>query len=234
MTKDAPPRKVLLVEDEKSLREMLADNLEIERYKVFTAANAEEALPVVTGERPDLVILDVNLPGESGFDFCRRLRAEGIRTPVLMLTARAREADKVLGLELGADDYLAKPFGLPELLARVKALLRRASPGDYALDTVRIGVVEVDFRRRTTRKGARGEETPLTHFEAELLAFFIRHKGEVLERERILQTVWGLEGDPTNRTVDNYVVKLRQRFEKNPKRPVFFQTVHGTGYRFQA
>ncbi len=234
MTKLLPVRKILVVEDEKNLRGMLADNLEVERYKVFTAADAEEAFPLVTGERPDLVILDVNLPGESGFDFCKRLRADGVRTPVLMLTARAQEADKVLGLELGADDYLVKPFGLPELLARVKALLRRASPGDYDLGTLRIGDIEIDFKRRVTRKGARGEEIPLTHFEAELLAFFVRHKGEVLERERILEAVWGMEGDPTNRTVDNYVVKLRQRLEKNPRKPIHIQTVHGSGYRFQS
>lgn len=232
MTKSQPTRKVLVVEDEKTLRGMLADNLEAERYKVFTAADAEEAFPIVVAERPDLAILDVNLPGESGFDLCKRLRAEGVRTPILMLTARAEEADKVLGLELGADDYLTKPFGLPELLARVKALLRRSSPEDYELASAAVGDVEVDFKRRVTRRGKRGEEIPLTHFEAELLAFFFRHKGEVLERGRLLEAVWGLEGDPTNRTVDNYVVKLRQRIEKNPKKPVFIQTVHGSGYRF--
>ncbi len=224
-----PAQAILLIEDESKLRRMVQENLEIERYKVWPAGSAEEALPLVARERPDLIVLDVMLPGESGFDFCKRLRRDGVRTPVLMLTARAQEGDKVLGLELGADDYLTKPFGLPEFLARVRALLRRAAPAEAGPETCTFGDREVDFRRRTLRRGK--TEEFLTHFETELLAFLVRRKGEVLSRAQILQTIWGEDLFPSTRTVDNFIVNLRQKIERNPKRPAFIQTVHGTGYR---
>jgi len=222
---------VLLVEDELQMRKMLADNLTFEQYQVYTAESAEASEALITRHNPDIIILDVMLPGESGFDFCQRLRREGVSVPIIFLTAKSNESDKVLGLEWGADDYVTKPFSLPELLARVKALLRRAVPDNQMSHSCQIGANTINFKRRTVTDGA--TEHFLTHYEVELLKLLLVYKGQNIDRTKILATVWGENNYPSNRTVDNYIVKLRQKIEKNPKKPQHILTVHGTGYRLE-
>ncbi len=186
----------------------LRDNLELEGYEVVTAADGEDGLAKAISTAPDLVILDVTLPRKNGFDVCRELRARANPTPVVMLTARSQETEKVLGLELGADDYVTKPFSITELLARVRAVLRRVSGRPSGLETC-----------RTAR-------------EFDLLRYLVQHTGQVVTREQILNQVWGYEESPTTRTIDNFVAKLRQKIEKAPHEPEHILTVHGAGYKF--
>ncbi len=180
---------------------------------------------------PDLVILDVMLPRKNGFDVCRELRARSNATPIVMLTARSAETDKVLGLELGADDYVTKPFSITELLARVRAVLRRTtSHKPTPADLVRIGDIEIDFKLHQARRGKTRIE--FTAREFDLLRYFVQHIGQVVTREQILNEVWGYEEFPTTRTIDNFVAKLRQKIEKSPHAPEHILTIHGSGYKF--
>jgi two-component system alkaline phosphatase synthesis response regulator PhoP len=208
----------------------LRDNLELEGYDVQTAADGDEGLSKASSAPPDLVILDVMLPKRNGFDVCRELRARNVSTPIVMLTARSAETDKVLGLELGADDYVTKPFSITELLARVRAVLRRSNPQRPATETVRIGDIDFDFRLHQARRGQTRIE--FTAREFELLRYLVQHVGQVVTREQILNDVWGYEEYPTTRTIDNFVAKLRQKIEKSPHAPEHILTIHGSGYKF--
>ena len=224
------PVKILVVEDEPAMVAGLRDNFEFEGYEVITARDGVEGLQLALEESPDLVVLDVMMPRMSGLEVCKQLRAQRASIPIIMLTARGQEVDKVVGLELGADDYVTKPFSIRELLARVKAVLRRTSVLPKELDQHTFGDVEVDLRRcRVLRSG---KALDVSSKEFELLKYFICHAGETLSRHQLLEDVWGYEHYPTTRTVDTHLVRLRQKLEPNPEQPEYFLTVHGTGYRF--
>jgi two-component system alkaline phosphatase synthesis response regulator PhoP len=221
---------ILIVDDEPEIVRGLADNLKFEGYITLTATNGADALAVATREALDLILLDVMMPAMSGWEVCRQLRRQGIDVPIIMLTARGEEADRVQGLELGADDYVTKPFSLRELLARVRAVLRRPGPREkfeeFAFDDVRI-------RRRARQVFKAGREIALTRKEFDLLVYFVEHRGEIITRDRLLDEVWGYEQFPTTRTVDTHVLRLRQKLERDPERPAWIQTVHRQGYKFQ-
>ena len=227
-------KKILLVEDEPGLVLTLTDRLESEGYVVDSAREGGEALKKAADGPYDLILLDVMLPGKSGFDVCRELRSRGSSTPILFLTARGEVADKVVGLKLGGDDYLTKPFDMMELTARVEALLRRASAStpEGAAAGVRyaFGDVEVDFRKAEVTRG----KTPieLSALEFKLLKYFIENRGATLSREELLSRVWGYDAAIHSRTVDVHVSGLRQKIEPNPGRPQYVVTVHKLGYRF--
>ncbi len=225
--------KLLLVEDEQGLVLTLTDRLESEGFEVVTASDGKAGLEAASTESFDLILLDVMLPKKNGYDVCRDLRQKGIATPVLMLTAKGETIDKVLGLKLGADDYLTKPFEMIELLARVEALLRR-SPGQRSdgngLDTFRFGEVSIDFKRAAVVKN--NESIELSAMEFKLLHFLIENRGHVHSRDHLLDEVWGYDAMPSTRTVDVHIAWLRQKLEENPRHPNFIQTVHGLGYKF--
>jgi DNA-binding response OmpR family regulator len=224
------PAKILVVEDEPKMVAGLRDNFEFEGYEVITAADGVEGLRRALGEAPDLVVLDVMMPRLSGLEVCKQLRAQRGSMPIIMLTARGQEVDKVVGLELGADDYVTKPFSIRELLARVKAVLRRTAVAPKHQDQHSFGDVEVDLRRcRVLRSG---KPLDISSKEFDLLKYFVCHSGETLSRDRLLEEVWGYENYPTTRTVDTHLVRLRQKLEPDPEQPQYFLTVHGTGYRF--
>jgi two-component system alkaline phosphatase synthesis response regulator PhoP len=222
--------RILLVEDEPGVRLTVEDRLKSEGYEVQSAADGEEGARRATGEPFDLVILDVMLPKRSGFDVCRDMRQKGVKTPVLMLTARTQVADRVVGLKLGADDYLMKPFAMAELLARVEARLRRPgtemkNPGAY-----RFGDVTVDFRRAEVER--EGETVNLSAKEFQLLRYFVENRGASLSRDELLDKVWGYDAMPSTRTVDVHVAWLRRKLEPNPRHPQYILTLHGLGYKF--
>jgi two-component system alkaline phosphatase synthesis response regulator PhoP len=222
--------RVLLVEDEESLVLTLSDRLVAEGYRVEARGDGESAL-VAAAEQPfDLAILDVMLPGMDGFAVCRELRHRSLAFPILMLTARSQVVDKVVGLKLGADDYLTKPFEMIELLARLEALLRRRGSGSTGPDVFAFGEVRADFRRAEVTRG--GEPVPLSSMELRLLRYFVEHRGELVSRDRLLDEVWGYDATPVSRTVDVHVAALRAKVEPNPSHPVFIVTVHRLGYRF--
>ena len=222
--------RILIVDDEPEMVRGLQDNLRFEGYQTLTAADGARALALAVSETPDLIVLDLMLPGQSGWEVCRALRQRGLDIPIIMLTARGEEADQVRGLELGADDYVTKPFSLRELLARIRAVLRRPGPR-HAMESFVFG--EARFEPRTRRAWKAGREVGLTRKEFELLRYLVEHPSEVLTRERLLNAVWGYERFPTTRTVDTHVLRLRQKFETDPERPAHILTVHGQGYRFE-
>ena len=223
--------RVLLVEDESGLRLTLSDRLASEGYAVETAADGQSGLEQAASGTYDLIVLDVMLPQMSGFDVCREVRRRGVATPILMLTARGQVVDKVVGLKLGADDYLTKPFEMVELTARLEALLRRRPAGPAPSgDGYRFGDVVVDFRRAEVARG--GQLVDLSAREFKLLRHFIEHRGATLSREELLADVWGYDETPLTRTVDVHVAGLRQKLEPNPKSPSFIVTIHGLGYKF--
>jgi DNA-binding response OmpR family regulator len=222
--------RILIVEDEPNMVAGLRDNFEFEGYEVVSAYNGEEGLERALADSPDLVVLDVMMPKMSGLEVCKQLKAKRPSIPIIMLTARGQEVDKVVGLELGADDYVTKPFSIRELIARVKAVLRRSHTLPKEHDRYSFGDTEVDLRAcRVVRSG---KQLDFSSTEFELLKYFVCHAGEVLTRDRLLEEVWGYESYPTTRTVDAHLVRLRQKLEPNPEQPRFFLTVHGTGYRF--
>ena len=222
--------KILIVEDEPKMVAGLRDNFEYEGYTVITALDGVEGLQRALDESPDLVVLDVMMPRMSGLEVCKQLRAKRGSIPIIMLTARGQEVDKVVGLELGADDYVTKPFSIRELLARVKAVLRRTAALPKDMDRHSFADVEVDLKRCRVLKS--GKAIDVSSKEFELLKYFICHSGEVLSRDRLLEEVWGYDNYPTTRTVDTHLVRLRQKLEPDPEQPQYFLTVHGTGYRF--
>jgi DNA-binding response OmpR family regulator len=224
--------KILIVEDDRHILMALEDDLTLEGYDVTGEMNGARALDKAREEAFDLIILDLMLPGLDGLDVCKQLRAERNLTPILMLTAKSQEVDKVLGLELGADDYVTKPFSPRELQARVKALLRRGRPADGSVERAAFGDVDVDFKGYSATKN--GEPVDLTVREFELLRLLVSHPGEVLHRDTILNEVWGKEGDVFPRTIDTHVVHLRQKLEEDPAQPRYIVNVRGIGYKFVA
>jgi two-component system, OmpR family, alkaline phosphatase synthesis response regulator PhoP len=225
--------KVLLVEDEAGLVLTLTDRLEAEGFAVKSATDGERGLEMALSEKFDLIILDVMLPRKNGYDVCRDLRQKSINTPVLMLTAKGETIDKVLGLKLGADDYLTKPFEVIELLARIEALLRRApQAAGNSKEVFNFGDVEIDFKRAEVAKNRRTVE--LSAMEFKLLQFLIENRGAVHSRNQLLDEVWGYDAMPSTRTVDVHIAWLRQKLEDNPKYPQYIQTVHGFGYKFNS
>jgi two-component system, OmpR family, alkaline phosphatase synthesis response regulator PhoP len=226
-----PTARLLLVEDEPGLQLTLSDRLSAEGYSVETAGDGDTAIRRAGGEPFDIIVLDVMLPGRDGFEVARTLRQQGVATPILMLTARTLVVDRIVGLKLGADDYLTKPFDTMELLARLEALLRRApASSGVALERYQFGEVLVDVRRaEVTREG---QPLDLSAKEFQLLRYFIEHRGSTLSREALLQDVWGYTAMPSTRTVDVHVAWLRQKLEPNPRVPQFILTVHGMGYKF--
>ena len=232
--------RILVAEDDTAILAGVVDLLTLEGYEVTEARDGKQALAHYHGIKPDLVLLDVMMPKVSGYDVCREIRATDRATPVVMLTAKGAEVDRVVGLELGADDYIVKPFGMAELLARVRSALRRgalskegASSGERA--SIRIGDAAIDFGRMTAAKDD-GAEIPLTRREAELLRYFAERAGKVVSREELLEKVWGIDCDAseiTTRSIDQHMLRLRQKLEPDPANPVHFLTVHGVGYRFE-
>lgn len=223
---------ILLVEDEKGLIITLTDRLVSEGFEVTSANDGKKGFDAAISGNFDLIILDVMLPKKNGYDVCRDLRQKGINTPILMLTAKGETIDKVLGLKLGADDYLTKPFEVIELLARVEALLRR-SPHQMNGSTAqafRFGTVMIDFKRAEVVKDQ--EAVELSAMEFKLLQYLIENRGTVHSRDALLDAVWGYDAMPTTRTVDVHIAWLRQKLEENPRHPQFIQTVHGFGYKF--
>ncbi len=224
-------RRLLLVEDEPGLVMTLTDRLAAEGYDVESAVDAKSGLEAASTGPFDAILMDVMLPGGNGFDICRTLRQQGVKTPVLMLTARGQVVDRVVGLKLGADDYLVKPFEMSELLARIEAILRRA-PATPANDNASFGDVSVDFRKAEVAKS--GKRLDLSAREFKLLRYFVEHRGATLSRDELLNEVWGYNSMPSTRTVDVHVAWLRQKLEDNPRHPQFIITVHGLGYKFIA
>jgi DNA-binding response OmpR family regulator len=222
--------RILIVEDEPAMVAGLRDNFEYEGYEVLSAADGVEGLERALSECPDLVVLDVMMPRMSGLDVCKQLKQQKPSIPIIMLTARGQEIDKVVGLELGADDYVTKPFSIRELMARVKAVLRRVSPPSSNSEVYRFSDVEVNVRSNEVLRG--GSRIDLSSKEFALLAYFIAHPAETLSRDRLLDAVWGYENYPNTRTVDTHIVHLRQKLEPNPEDPRFILTVHGSGYKF--
>ena len=227
------PESILVIEDEPDLREGLKHNMELEGYVVATAATGTEGLAKAQSLDPSLILLDLMLPELSGLEILRQIRDEGNITPVIILSAKGQDAEKVEGLELGADDYMAKPFGLEELTARVRAVLRRSKPTESDPQTVyEFPNLTVDFRRITVTRD--GTEFQLSRYEAEILRMLIARRGEVVTRKDLLTKVWGYVHLPTTRTVDNHIARLRKKVEEDVENPVHVQTVHGLGYRFNS
>ena len=223
------PREVLVVEDEPQMRALLTDNLEFEGYHVTAVESAEQAVDEVARNPVSLVLLDVMLPGMNGFALCERLRTKGARVPIIILTARADEQDRIRGLDLGADDYVSKPFSVRELMARVRAQVRRDDWRSESGPEFTFGDVKVNVRQRlVTRKG---KHVPLSAREFELLRYLVAHRNEVVSREQLLRDVWGYHQLSVTRTVDNYVAKLRNQLEPRPHLPRYIVTVHGSGYQ---
>jgi two-component system alkaline phosphatase synthesis response regulator PhoP len=226
-------KRILLVEDEPGLVLTLTDRLTSEGYEVRTEENGEDGLATALTGPFDLIILDIMLPKMNGFDVCRDIRRQDTFTPILMLTARGQVVDKVVGLKLGADDYLTKPFEIVELLARIEALLRRASvvtPPLASGETHRFGDVTIDFRSAEVRRS--GKPIDLSAKEFQLLRYFVEHQGATLSRDELLNEVWGYDATPSTRTVDVHVAWLRQKLETNPRHPRHILTMHGLGYKF--
>jgi DNA-binding response OmpR family regulator len=230
---DLVRRRVLVVEDDQAMAVALRDGFSYEGYEVALARDGFEALTLAARSAPDLVILDVMLPKLSGLDVCRRLRAKGNPVPIIMLTARGQEIDKVVGLKCGADDYVTKPFSFMELLARAEAVLRRAGGSGAAggdPGTASFGDVSIDFRCHEASKG--GKALELTPREFRLLAFFLGRRGQVVTRQQLLDVVWGYDTIPVTRTVDTHIAKLRKKIEDDPGDPRYIVTVHRLGYKF--
>lgn len=221
---------ILVIEDDPAILRGLADNLRFESYQVLTAPDGETGYRLIHEKKPDLVVLDLMLPKLSGYEICRKIRSENCRVPVLMLTARGEEADRVLGLDLGADDYVTKPFSIRELLARVRAILRRVEQPDSLPSELRFNDVAVDFLSYEASKGSRRLE--MTPKEFSVLRLLAARPGQVITRDELLNQVWGYDKYPTTRTVDNHIASLRAKLENDAAEPEHLKTVHGVGYKF--
>lgn len=224
-------KKILIIEDETDLIKGLKINLTDEGYEVDWAVNGVEGLRKALVEKPDLILLDIMIPEMDGLEVCRRLRQKNSAIPVIMLTAKGGEIDKVVGLEIGADDYLTKPFSIRELLARIKARLRNSEQIETkAPDSYSFGEIVIDFTRfKAIRKGL---ELELTALETEILRYFVQHRQEVITRDALLDKIWGYDTFPTTRTIDNHILKIRKKIEEEPSRPQYLLSVYGGGYRF--
>lgn len=223
---------ILIVEDEPSMRLGLSDNLQFEGFEVDEAVDGEEGLSKILNGNYDLIVLDVMMPRKSGFEVCKEVRKQGIETPIILLTARGEELDKVRGLEWGADDYITKPFGLGELMARIKAVLRRSkrNSSEQPSEPITIGQLQVDFDSFTATTSS-GDSLKLSHREFEVLQYLYLHRNQVVSRDELLENVWGYDNTPTTRTVDNFIARLRQKVETQPESPTIILTVHGIGYK---
>jgi len=222
--------KILIVEDEKDMVTGLKFNLEARDYVVIAAYDGEEGYQKALEEKPDLLILDLMLPKRNGYEVCKNLKQEIPELPIIILTAKSQEAEIVTGLELGADDYITKPFSVLELLARIKAVLRRAQSGTRVPEVYRSGDLEINFRKYSAWK--KGKSLALSPREYEILKYFIERGGEIISREDLLNQVWGYDSYPNTRTVDAHIAKLRQKIENNPENPELIITIHGIGYKF--
>jgi DNA-binding response OmpR family regulator len=225
-------KKILIVEDELNMMKGLKDNLEFEGYETDFATEGNTGLQKVLNNTYDLILLDVMLPEVSGLDICKAARKKGVNTPIILLTAKGEEIDKVLGLELGADDYITKPFSLRELLARIKAILRRApngNEGNHEPQLVTVGNLKVNFKNYVAIEGS--QEVKMSHKEFEILHYLINNVGKTVDRDDLMSNVWGINYEITTRTVDNFILKLRQKVETDPNNPRIILTVHGIGYK---
>ena len=222
--------RILIVEDEQGIAFALEADLQTEGYDVLVLASGNDALAAAKRESFDLILLDVMLPGKDGFEVCRELRRASVKTPIILLTAKSHEAEKVLGLELGADDYITKPFSPRELRARIKAVLRRTTTETE--EVLRVGDIEIDFARCMVRRG--GKPVDLSALEFKLLGAFVRSRGRVLTRDQLLDAAWGRNVSLNDRVVDNHIVSLRRKLEPDPEHPRFLINVRGLGYRFDA
>ena len=223
-------KRILVIEDDPAILQGLSTSLELEQYEVLTASDGIKGYALAKREQPDLILLDIMLPGKNGYAICRDLRSEGVQTPILMLTSKSDEIDKVMGLEGGADDYVTKPFSVRELLARVRAILRRAPEVAVEMEFIAFGNVTVDFRKMELLKA--GSAVRMSARELEVLRFLASHEGEVITREMLLDKVWGYENFPTTRTVDNYILSIRKKIEDDPAHPSHLLTMHTAGYKF--
>ncbi len=221
--------RILVVEDDPAILRGLADNLKAESHEVLTASDGEEGYRLIVERKLDLIILDLMLPKLGGYEVCRKVRGEGVHTPILILSARGEESDRVIGLDLGADDYVTKPFSVRELLARVRALLRRAQPATVLPSELRFADIVVDFKRFEARKGDTLLE--MTRKEFGMLQFLAARAGEVVRRDELLDEVWDYRNYPTTRTVDNHIASLRAKIEDDASAPQHLLTVHGVGYK---
>jgi DNA-binding response OmpR family regulator len=221
--------KILIIEDDETIVEGLADTLQFHEFDVVTAGTGKQGIALFQKQEPDLIILDIMLPGVDGFEVCKKIKQSNKEIPIIMLTAKSQESDKLLGFELGADDYVTKPFSVKELVARVKAVLKRSKKSAKKEDSVRVGEAEINFKNFTITKG--GIEYSLSPKEHEILKLLISHPDEVIDRNRMIDVVWGDEYFPSPRTIDNFILKLRTKIEKDPKNPEYILTVHGAGYK---
>ncbi|MBU4269129.1 MAG: response regulator transcription factor [Acidobacteria bacterium] len=221
--------KILIIEDDNTLQQGLAETLQFHGFETISARDGRMGFELYGRQHPDLIVLDIMLPGFDGYEICKQIRRHDEKTPIIMLTARDQENDKLLGFELGADDYLTKPFSIKELVARVQALLKRTALEKDAPATVRIGTVEVLFRRFEIRRGK--QTLDMTPKESAILKLLAANSPEVVSRDQIMDRVWGDEYDPSPRTIDNFILKLRQKIELDPARPEHLLTVHGAGYK---
>lgn len=230
MKKEIAMKTILVIEDDPSLSQGLKETLTQENFSVLTANDGEKGFRMAKEENVSLIILDLMLPKKNGMDICRDLRKENISTPILMLTSKKQEIDKVLGLEIGADDYMTKPFSIKELLARIKAILRRQSQITTAIDEAKFDDIAIDFTRQEASK--QKKSLHLSAKEFQLLKYFLEHEGIVITRSQLLDDVWGFDVTPTTRTVDNYILKLRKKIESKPSHPKHLITVPTAGYKF--
>ena len=222
--------RILVAEDEADIATGLRDNLEFEGYEVVIASDGEAALAAVVEHSPDLILLDIMMPKINGLEVCNRIRQHGLRIPILMLTAKTQEIDIVRGLEVGADDYIAKPFSMREVMARIKAALRRTDAGKGLSRILRVGDATVDLVKGKVERGEQVHN--LGHFELQILKMLLENAEQAVERNKLLDVIWGLEGFPATRTVDNHIVSLRRKIEPDPKHPRHIVTVHSIGYKF--
>ena len=223
-------KKILVIEDDKAVRRGISDNLTNEHFEVLACGDGKEGYEMARKNAVDLIILDIMLPSMNGNEVCKQLRQDGVQTPILMLTSKKEEVDKVLGLELGADDYVTKPFGTRELVARIKALLRRQAETRKELSELTFGDVYVDFKKQEAAKGKKSLRMSAKEFQ--LLKYFAEREGQVVSRDQLLSDVWGYEETPTTRTVDNYILSLRKKIEPNSAKPKHLLTVYTSGYKF--
>ena len=225
-------KHILVIEDDISILMGLKDNLIAEGYKVSTAMNGTEGLQMALQNQTDLLILDIMLPGMNGFEICKKVKIEKPLLPVIMLTARGSEIDTIAGLDYGADDYITKPFSLSELLARIRAIIRRSYPKKEEIETFSFGNIRLDFKKMEA--SVNDKQIKFTHKEYNILKYFIKHDGEVIHRHELLNEVWGYDSIPSTRTVDNFILDIRKKIEKEPSNPVYIITVSGVGYKFNS
>jgi len=221
--------KILIIEDDKTIVEGLEDTLQFHDFTVFTAGSGREGLKMYQKHKPDLIILDIMLPGVDGFEVCKKIKQSDKAMPIIMLTAKSQESDKLLGFELGADDYITKPFSVKELVARVRAVLKRSAGNPKVENIVTVGTAEINFKNFTVNREGAGYA--LSPKEYDILKLLVAHPDEVIHRDRIIDEVWGDEYYPSPRTIDNFILKLRTKIETDPKNPRYILTVHGAGYK---